>query len=40
MAYIYYDDFIKVLKEDDIEEEKFYMLRDNLLYNEEQRNFG
>ncbi|CAK66966.1 unnamed protein product (macronuclear) [Paramecium tetraurelia] len=40
IAYIQYEDFFKIIKEDPIEEENYQMLKDEMLFNEEKQNYG
>ncbi|CAD8115472.1 unnamed protein product [Paramecium sonneborni] len=40
IAYIEYDDFLKIIKEDPIEEENYQMLKDEMQFNEEKQNYG
>ncbi|CAD8107224.1 unnamed protein product [Paramecium primaurelia] len=40
IAYIEYDDFFKIIKEDPIEEENYQMLKDEMQFNEEKQNYG
>ncbi|CAD8194623.1 unnamed protein product [Paramecium pentaurelia] len=40
IAYIEYEDFFKIIKEDPIEEENYQMLKDEMQFNEEKQNYG
>ncbi|CAD8120051.1 unnamed protein product [Paramecium sonneborni] len=40
IAYIEYDDFFKIIKEDPIEEENYQMLKDEMQFNDAKQNYG
>ncbi|CAD8204597.1 unnamed protein product [Paramecium octaurelia] len=40
IAFINYDDFLRIVREDALEEENYCMLRDQMLFTEEKQNYG
>ncbi|CAD8198654.1 unnamed protein product [Paramecium pentaurelia] len=40
IAFINYDDFLRIIREDSLEEENYCMLRDQMLFTEEKQNYG
>ncbi|CAD8109287.1 unnamed protein product [Paramecium sonneborni] len=40
IAYINYEDFLRIIREDPLEEENYCMLRDQMLFTEEKQNYG
>ncbi|CAD8116583.1 unnamed protein product [Paramecium sonneborni] len=40
IAFINYEDFLRVIREDSLEEENYCMLRDQMLFSEEKQNYG
>ncbi|CAK92678.1 unnamed protein product (macronuclear) [Paramecium tetraurelia] len=40
IAFVNYDDFLRIIREDSLEEENYCMLRDQMLFTEEKQNYG